>query len=117
MITENLAIKYFGRTDVVGEVITFDNEFDYSVSAVIVDPPQNSHFNSFIIDDGSLGIIAPLLALNKMRDWDMAGNWGNLSLGNMTYVLIPPSLDEAWLQTQIDSVYESADPDGKRRSS
>ena len=114
LLSESTAIKYFGRTDVVGEVITFDNEFDYYVSAVIVDPPQNSHFNSFIVVDDTLGIVAPLVALNKMRDWDIAGNWYNLSLGNMTYVLLPETLDRAWLQDQIDGIYERVTPEDRR---
>ena len=46
VLTEASAIKYFGRTDVLGEIITFDNEFDFHVTAVIEDIPLNSHFNS-----------------------------------------------------------------------
>jgi putative ABC transport system permease protein len=46
VITETTAIKYFGETDVAGKVITLDNQYDFYVSAVIEDVPQNSHFNS-----------------------------------------------------------------------
>ncbi|MDJ0907474.1 MAG: ABC transporter permease, partial [Woeseiaceae bacterium] len=37
LITESQAIKYFGRTDVLGEVVTFDNEWDFTIGAVIED--------------------------------------------------------------------------------
>ena len=46
VLTESSAIKYFGHTDVVDETITFDNEFDFHVTAVIEDVPLNSHFSS-----------------------------------------------------------------------
>ena len=111
ILTESMADKYFGTTDVMGRVVTFDNEFDLHVTAVIREVPLNSHFNSNMVLDQNLGILAPLLALNRMRGWDMAGNWGNLSLGNMTYVLLPDSLDGAWLQTQVNGIYERMAPD------
>lgn len=105
LITDDIAIKYFGHTDVLGEVVTFDNEFDYHVAAVIRQAPQNSHFNSSLIQDEGLGFLVPLTALSKMREWDLDGNWNNLSLGNMTYVLLDDSFDKDWLQAQMDGLY------------
>ena len=114
LINESAAIKYFGETDVIGRTVTLDNEFDYQVKAVIADVPLNSHFNSMIVTDASLDVIAPLSALNRMRDYDMAGDWNNLSLGNMTYVLLPASLDGAWLQNQMDSIFARIVPDEQK---
>ena len=111
LITESMAIKYFGKTDVLGEVLTFDNEFDFSVTAVIEDVPLNSHFNSLIVADQNLGFVAAISGLNRIRDWDIAGNWDNLSLGNMTYVLLPDTFDAVWLQTQMDGIFERLMPD------
>jgi len=106
LISESTAMKYFGKTDVIGEVVTLDNEFDYFVAAVVEDLPLNSHFNSQIILDTPFEIVAPIQALSRMRDFDVAGNWSNLSMGNMTYVLLPATLDGAWLQTQLNSMYD-----------
>jgi len=112
LITETIAIKYFGKTDVVGEVVTFDNEFDFSITAVIEDPPLNSHFNSAIVVDQRFGVIAPFRALIKLRDYDAdVGDWSNLALGDMTYVLLPESLDQAWLQTQVDRIFDTLVPE------
>lgn len=105
IITETTAIKYFGKSDVAGEVITFDNAHDFSVAAVIEDIPRNSHFNSSVVQESSLEIIAPLQAMAVMEDFDEAGDWNNLSLGNMTYVLLPPGLDGSWLQNQLDGIF------------
>ena len=114
LVTESVAIKYFGKTDVVGQVITLDNEFDFYVAAVIQDVPLNSHFNSMFLEDIKFEIVAPLGALNRMRDWDMAGNWYNLSFGDMTYVMLPDALGADWLRTQMDSLHARQVPDEQK---
>jgi len=111
LITESIAIKYFGKTDVIGQPVTFDNEFDFYVAAVIEDVPLNSHLNSTLLIEAPFEIVAPISALQRMRDWDLAGNWQNLSLGNLTYVMLPNTLDGDWLRTQMDSLYERHVPD------
>ena len=63
MLTESMAIKYFGTSDAVGEVVTFDNSFDFRVNAVIEDIPRNSHFNSLPVLEKQTGIFAPMTAL------------------------------------------------------
>jgi putative ABC transport system permease protein len=113
LISETAAQKYFGDTDVVGKIVTLDNEFDFTVSAVIRDVPQNSHFNSMMIADLSLEVIAPIKALGRMRDFDESGGWNNLSMNNMTYVLLPENLDGAWLDDQLASIYTRMVPEDK----
>ena len=115
VLTESSAIKYFGSTDVVNETITFDNEFDFHVTGVIEDVPLNSHFSSSVMAATGLNFIAPINGLNRMRDWDLAGNWRNLSIGNMTYVLLPETLGEEWLTTQVDGIYERLVPDEQKK--
>ena len=111
LISETAAIKYFGETNVVGEIISLDNEFDYHVAAVIADVPRNSHFISSMVQEGTFTVVAPIKALGPMRDYDEAGEWDNLSMGNMTYVMLPETLDGNWLQAQLDSVYERLVPE------
>ena len=115
LMSESAATRYFGRTNVVGEVVTFDNEYDYFVSAVIRDIPINSHFNSSPILEAEFDVVAPIQALSTMRDFDVAGGWNNLSLGNMTYVLLPDHLDAAWLEDQLAGIFERHVPDEPRR--
>ena len=105
LITAEQAIKYFATTDVVGEVLTFDNQTDFTIAAVIEDIPLNSHFVSSMVMDGSVGVFAPMQAVVALRDETVEGNWDNISMGNMTYVMLPETLDGAWLQAQLDSVY------------
>ena len=116
IVTEAAAVKYFGRTDVTGETITLDNEFDFYIGAVIKDLPLNSHFNSSFLLDSALEIIAPIQALNRLRDWDVEGNWNNLSIGDMTYVLLPAELDGAWLEAQLAAMFDRVVPEDARQA-
>jgi putative ABC transport system permease protein len=111
LMTEAMAIRYFGETDVLGETVTLDNEYDFHVTAVIRDVPLNSHFNSMIILESPFEVVAPLKALNRIHDYDEAGDWSNLSIGDLTYILLPESLDDKWLQDQLDSIYERLVPE------
>jgi putative ABC transport system permease protein len=111
IITEAAAIRYFGSTAVMGETITLDNQHDFYVSAVIRDIPRNSHFNSLPIMDQSIEVLGSINALPRLRDFDVAGIWDNWSMGRMTYVLLPDALDQDWLQSQMDSIYDRHVPD------
>lgn len=45
VITESTAKKYFGKTDVVGQVLTINDTSLYRITGVIKDVPLQSHFN------------------------------------------------------------------------
>ncbi len=68
VITESTAKKYFGDTHVIGKQITLEDEsqtVSFSVTAVIADVPQNSHFN--------FNFIASFSTLNEIMPWH--DNW------------------------------------------
>ncbi len=43
VITKRTALRYFGTADAVGKVLKFDTGNEFPVTAVIDDPPHNSH--------------------------------------------------------------------------
>lgn len=112
LMSESAAIQYFGTTDAMGEVVTLDNEFEFFVSAIIRDVPANSHFSSLPIIESGFDVVAPIEALSTMRDYDVAGNWSNLSLGNMTYAQLPETLEESWLESQLSGIFDRHAPEG-----
>ena len=105
ILSESIARKFFGRTDVIGEVLTLDHENDLRVSAVIANIPQDSHFNSSLIMERGDRIFAPLVRLETITDYKFADNWGNLSMGDMTYMLLPADKDRQWLHDELNAVY------------
>ena len=114
LITESTAIRYFGDTNVVGEVITLDNQYDFHIAAVVRDLPTNTHFNSLVVMEADFEVLMPVKALTRMEELDENGVWDNLSMGNITYVQLPSSLDGQWLQQQLDAMYERVVPDNMK---
>lgn len=49
ILSQSMATKYFGRTDPLGQTLTFNKKDDYKVVGVFRDIPRNSHFESKII--------------------------------------------------------------------
>lgn len=79
VITEKMAKKYFDRTNVVGQTLTFNDTSLYKVTAVIKDIPKQSHFNFDFF------IAMPGLDESKEDAW--------LSNNFNTYVLLKPGAD------------------------
>jgi putative ABC transport system permease protein len=115
VITRRIASKIFGRLDVVGETIFLNHDHDLHITAVIEDLPNNSHFNSSLISD-DVEIIAPLVALNRIEGWDLAGNWENISSGNQVYIMTKQPVELAELNQKISTIFDKhVDPEMKER--
>jgi len=81
-LSETLAMKYFGRTDVVGEAIEVEHS-PYQVTAVIKDLPPNTHLK--------FGILLSHATLERIDDNYKPDNWsGN---NEYSYVLLSPGVD------------------------
>ncbi|MEH6634548.1 MAG: FtsX-like permease family protein [Halioglobus sp.] len=111
ILSESIAQKFFGRSDVVGEILELDHKHDLRVAAVIADIAPDSHFNSFLLSKREPKIFAALPALESLDDIVLADNWGNLSMGDLTYMLLPADKDRHWLQDQLNAVYQRHAPE------
>lgn len=93
VLTETLARKYFGTTkNVVGKALKTNKGSDYQVTAIVKDPPPNSHllYNALL----------SLVSLPK----DFANDWGNF--GIYTYVLLRPDADPAVFEKKLVPLYD-----------
>ncbi|RYZ53703.1 MAG: ABC transporter permease, partial [Chitinophagaceae bacterium] len=86
VITEAMARKYFGSTDVVGKTLRVDDNRDYTVSAVMKNMPAQSHFQ--------YDFIVPLHTEESRQ-----GNW--LSHNFATYIVLKKGADEKKLAAQL----------------
>ncbi len=114
ILSESTAQKYFGRSDVVGEVLTLDHEHDLVVKAVINDIPSDSHFNSSLIQQRDARMFVQLDTLGMINDFEFDEDWGNLSMGDMTYVLMTEGKSQQWLSDQVNAVFQRHAPEGIR---
>ena len=87
VITESMAKKYFDRTNVAGQVLTFDDTALYKVTGVIKDIPKQSHFNfDFFISMSSLP---------ESKELSYFSN------NFQTYLLLRPGTDPQKLQAKL----------------
>jgi len=114
IVTASAAEKFFGQDGALGRTVTLDHSVGLRVGAVIAELPSNNHISGGLLAEDPLTIIAPLEALNKAIGYDLAGDFGNLSTGDLTYVLLPKGKDQAWLQANIDGVFERHFPGRER---
>lgn len=112
ILSESTAQKYFGRSDVVGEVLTLDHEHDLVVKAVIEDIAADSHYNSSLIQQRDPRMFIQLETLGQINDFKFDEDWGNLSMGDMTYMLMTEDKSRQWLSDQVNAVFQRHAPEG-----
>ncbi len=93
VISKSMAVKLFGREDVIGEVLNFEDNEDAVVTGVLNDIPKNSHLKFDI-----------LLSKNTAMDfWDeYIVRWDRY--GAYTYLLTKENTDLQALNSKVASV-------------
>ncbi len=94
LITESIAKKYFGRTDVMGKTLRVNNTIDFTITGILKDLPPNTDRRQEIY-----------LSYDNLKNWNPRfasdSSWGNLYTGSMCFVLLkkgisPASVDKAF---------------------
>jgi putative ABC transport system permease protein len=109
ILTRSLAQKLFGSEAVTGKTLSLDHQYDFRVAAVIDDLPQDSHFTSSLMGD-EIQMFAPMKALAAISDEDFASDWGNLSMGELTYMLLARDKSRDWLEDQLNAIFQRNAP-------
>ncbi len=95
MITEAMAVKYFGREDPVGKTLTLNNQLPVTVTGVFKDHPDNTNIRpDFLLSFETLRGIAPDSYFS---------NWISQQL--QTYILLPENHSVADMEDKIESVF------------
>lgn len=94
VITQSNAKKYFGNENPIGKIINADNKYNYQVTAVIEDPPVNSHLDfDFLISFENLT--------------SLYGNWAIQSwnaFNYYAYILVDDDVTIDYLEKKIQAV-------------
>jgi len=90
VITEATALKYFGKTDVVGQTLTLDDTHPLKITGVIKNVPQQSHFHY----DFFLSFSTTAESHNN--------GWGYAGLHQ--YLLLKPGTDVKSLEKKLTEV-------------
>ncbi len=99
VLTESMAKKYFGSTDVLGKGLKLAGGWcdgDYNVTAVLHDVPENTHF--------SFSFLLPLHNLLKNGQYVEDDGWGWQNF--VTYVQLHPHADVTALEGKMAAFIE-----------
>ena len=92
VITKKLSKKLFGDENAMGKVVRFDNRFNFKVSGVMKDLPNNTDFD--------FEYLLPWSAMKLVNEDD--SSWSNNSTRN--YVLLRPNASLASVNKKIRNV-------------
>lgn len=111
ILTRDIAVKMFGTTEgLIGKAVSVNHGDILYVSAIIENLPKNSHLSSSLLADPT-DIFASLATLNRIDNWDMAGNWYNISTGNQVYVMTKQAIPLQQLDEQINAIFKQHAPE------
>ncbi len=94
VLSEKTAKKYFGDTEPIGKVLTYNNEVDLTVTGVIQNMPENMHFKGDLI-----------CSFNTLRSfWRIIDNWSILYY--YTYLQIQEGVDVESIEDKFPDFFE-----------
>ena len=105
VITEEMAMKYFGSTDVLDKTIRKNNKEDFTVVGVIANVPSNSHLQ--------FNFVQPMSFLARTNS-DLKNNkWDNFNF--FTYLTLTDKVRQskqamADLQDKMQAIYKKNEP-------
>ncbi len=101
VISEKYAMKYFGRTDVIGEMITYNNAADLIVTAVVKDVPKTTElpFNVLISFDN--------FSFKRSND-----KWTSISSPVQCYIKLPGNISVKSIEERLKDFVVKHYPEG-----
>jgi putative ABC transport system permease protein len=97
VITESIANKYFGSENPVGKSLRLGKKADYTVTAVVPDPPQNTHLKFTILLSWANVVKNQGPDVNTVWFWD----------GFLNYIQVRPRTDPHILEKKIAAAVEA----------
>ncbi|MEI7500701.1 MAG: ABC transporter permease [Bacteroidota bacterium] len=107
ILSEKLAKKYFGNDNPVGKIITIENKYPFTVSAVMRTIPKNSVFST--ADVSRFGVDA-IIPYSFLKEIGMSGDsWGNNSI--LTYLLLERGADIKSVNKKLTGIVVEHNPE------
>ena len=94
VLTQKAARTLFGKTEAMGKTLRIDNRYDYTVTGIMKDLPNNTQFD--------FEYLLPWKYLQWTHQDDT--NWENNSTHN--YIILRPHADVAGLNAKIRHIYQ-----------
>ncbi len=107
ILTKSMAVKYYGKTDIIGEELIYEDEisqFSFNIIAVVKDSPPNSHFD--------YDFLTSFITLDTVMPWYNSWYYPYL----FTYALINATTFESSLtiESQLNKKLVSSLPEKEK---
>ncbi len=97
VITEEIAKKYFADEDPIGKTLTWDGQYNFAVSGVMKNVPDNSHIK--------FGLLFSYRTLNELSNQQSETAWGWYDFN--TYIKLVPGTDYLAFQNKFQNWLEN----------
>jgi putative ABC transport system permease protein len=105
VVTQDFAIKFFGKTDVIGEMITIQTpadgmKHDFIISAVLKKLPYNS-ISNFAVAKTEYQVYLPINNNQYFQGGDKGDNWANIFMVGLVELqkgVLPRDLEKPFAQ-------------------
>lgn len=91
ILTETTAQKYFQGLDPIGKIVRFNERYNFMITGVVEDPPENSHID--------FNLIVSFITLEDFPFSERLELWGSLNF--LTYIKLVPGFDPDILQDKL----------------
>ncbi|TMM52131.1 FtsX-like permease family protein [Maribacter algarum] len=107
VLTEAMAIKMFGQSDVVGKTFVLEKDKTITITGVLKNFPRTSHFTDelFVSFENLIDIF----------EFAAGENWGGITSNLETYTLLKPNQNIANIETALLQLPKKHRPNSKTR--
>ena len=107
LLTEEMAIKYFGKEDPIGKILRKDNGSNVTITGVLANIPSNSHLQfDFILP---MSAIAQNNSDLKNNAWNRFNFYSYVQLDKS---FVPTKASLLKLNQRMDQIYKKHEPNG-----
>ncbi|MGK7390573.1 MAG: ABC transporter permease [Candidatus Cyclobacteriaceae bacterium M2_1C_046] len=96
VLTKEIAEKYYGSTDIVGQTITLADSIEFEITGVIENVPRQSHMQFTML-------ISFDTYPHFNKSFTYSDGWGNLNVRN--YVLLKEHVDAEAFEAKVTNLY------------
>lgn len=92
LLTEETAARLFGQTDPIGQRISYNDQFDLTVTGILADLPSNSHLQFEAL--ASIDLMRDLMGEDAMENFSNSNYW--------LYLKLVPGSDPVAVSDKLD---------------
>jgi ABC-type antimicrobial peptide transport system permease subunit len=107
VLTEALALKMFGKTNVVGSIFVLENDKTIQITGVLKDLPRTSFLNT--------ELFISFANVEDIFEFAAGENWGGISSNLQAFTLLKPNQDVSQIETVLLELPKKHRPDSKNR--